>query len=746
MKIGKKLLLSHLAIAIIPVILLGMILAILSARQFNNLDEVAHEQGVEVIIKSATDEIKKQVEFALQANTQLKGKSVEDYFSAMESRIHIAKDNPFVAESLLKLDEAFMANGGSINSDEWRIAAKQIDPVYTDMTKDNHWYDVFLINLQGSIVYTQAKESDLGLSLKKEPLYSSSIGKTFRMLQENPEMEISLADFSPYAPSNGDQAAFMMSRLKDDRGAVLGYFAFQINPADVDVIVQQRAGLGRTGETFLVGMGVAGKTSLRSNLVTKSGSISQSWQNPVADKAIGGASGVEIIAGTTGKQELVAYAPLSLPGLKWCILTSIELDEAFQTSNQMKELAGAIGQKIEDSRKEAITQTTEVTGGLIVAVFVIGGLMAFLIAQGLTAPILAVRDTLLAIARGDLASSITYVSTNELGEMADACREMIDSNRMIAKSVTCMSDGDWTAEVSLRSDKDELGKALVSMIDQMNQALDGIRRASDEVDAGSAQISDASQSLSQGAAESASSLEEITSSMTEIGSQTKANAENASQASVLATQTRKVAESGNGKMTELMGAMLEIQNSSKQIAKIIKVIDDIAFQTNLLALNAAVEAARAGRHGKGFAVVADEVRNLASRSAKAARETSEMIEGSIGKVNSGTQIALITEKALQEIVASSVQVADLVGEIAAASNEQSQGILEIGQGLEQIDKVTQQNTANAEETAAAAEELSSQAREMNSLLTVFRLRGMSTAASDQQNRGPSRPRQNHAKL
>ncbi len=265
--------------------------------------------------------------------------------------------------------------------------------------------------------------------------------------------------------------------------------------------------------------------------------------------------------------------------------------------------------------------------------------------------------------------------------------------------------------------------ALNHTLDSFNQVLSDIHRAAGQVASASRQVSDGSQNLSQGATEQAATLEELTASMMEVAAQTRENATRANQANELSEMTRTNALLGNEQMQEMLGAMTEIDRSASGIAKIIKVIDEIAFQTNILALNAAIEAARAGQYGKGFAVVAEEVRNLAARSAQAAQETTALIESSLKKVGDGAKIANETAAALSTIVDDIKQAANLVGEIAGASNEQATAIAQVNQGITQVSQVTQTTTATAEESAASSQELSSQAEVLRGLVGRFRLKG-----------------------
>ena len=248
-----------------------------------------------------------------------------------------------------------------------------------------------------------------------------------------------------------------------------------------------------------------------------------------------------------------------------------------------------------------------------------------------------------------------------------------------------------------------------------------------QVASASAEVASASQSLAEGASEQAASLEETASSLEEMSSMTRQNADHAQQANTFAGEARQAADTGVESMVRMSTAIKTIHTSSNETAKIIKVIDEIAFQTNLLALNAAVEAARAGEAGKGFAVVAEEVRNLAMRSAEAAKNTSEMISESVQNASAGVGIATEVGNALESIVQSVAKTSDLVAEIAAASQEQAQGVDEASSAVAQIDVVTQSNAANAEESASAATEMRNQAEEMN--LVVQDLHGLINGSS-----------------
>ena len=262
--------------------------------------------------------------------------------------------------------------------------------------------------------------------------------------------------------------------------------------------------------------------------------------------------------------------------------------------------------------------------------------------------------------------------------------------------------------------------ALFRIRSTLTKTMGEIAHASSQVLTESEQISTISQGMAQGATEQAASVEELSATMQSISEKIQQNAENAKAASALSQETGNDVQQGNQHMQELISAMGEIENTSKEISKVIKIIDDIAFQTNILALNAAVEAARAGSAGKGFAVVADEVRNLAAKSAEAVKNTSTLIENTIQAITNGTAITTQTAQALEEVVEKTCAVEAMVVQMAAASEEQAYSMTQLMEGMGQISAVVQNNSATAEESAATSEELASQAAMLNNLVEHFK--------------------------
>lgn len=348
--------------------------------------------------------------------------------------------------------------------------------------------------------------------------------------------------------------------------------------------------------------------------------------------------------------------------------------------------------------------------------------------DAIVSPINEVALVMEGISQGNLDVMVRSQYKGDYDNLAGSINRTIEGLRNMIGEISGVlekiSEGNLDIEPlqDYAGDFGHISESINMIIAALNELIGDISKASEQVAAGSKQVSEGSMHLSQGATEQASSIEELSSGMSEMSSRIKMNAANAAQANQIALEAKENAVKGNMRMKDMLKSMEDINEASGNISKIIKVIDDIAFQTNILALNAAVEAARAGQHGKGFAVVAEEVRNLAARSADAASETTEFIEATVKKVDMGTKIANETAASLLSIVESSARVAELVEEIADASNQQAGGISQINIGIDQVSQVVQTNSATAEESAAASEELMAQAQMLNDNVSRFQLR------------------------
>ncbi len=361
----------------------------------------------------------------------------------------------------------------------------------------------------------------------------------------------------------------------------------------------------------------------------------------------------------------------------------------------------------------------------IVAAYIVGKNTATNIAN----PIIFCAERLKMLSDGDLHTQIERTDReDEIGLLLKSLNRTVKGMNLIvtdmAFHMSAIAEGDFSKnmDIEYNGDLNSIAVSMKKISNFLNVIVRQVNESAEQVSSGADQVAGGAQALSQGATEQASAVEELSATLGDISEQINNNAIFANKANEASVESSQQVLNGNKYMKEMNEAMLNINNSSTEIAKIIKVIDSIAFQTNILALNAAVEAARAGEAGKGFAVVADEVRNLAIRSAEAAKNTTALIENSITAVDRGAKISKETEKALDLAVEKAVETANMIEKISIASTQQAEAVTQVLTGMEQISSIVQTNSATSEESAAASEELSAQAQTLKELIDGIKLR------------------------
>lgn len=569
----------------------------------------------------------------------IKKKQIEEYFEKIRLDISALSEDPTICSAIKEMKRAFQEIGtekahelyvtknpfhkekridflSATDGSEYSSTHAMFHPYFKGLLEKRGYYDIFLIDSEtGNIIYTAYKEPDFGSNLTNGPYTNTNLARLYKEVTNSESHNVAiLADFEPYAPSDFAPASFIAAPISDGFNKI-GVLALQIPIDQINNVMMGRAGLGETGETYLVGSDKFMRSDSRFS--NKRTLLVNKIETEAVTDALANKSDCKIIKDYRGSEVLSAYAPLDIKDLKWSIIAEIDKKEAFRAAISLKKWNFIIG--------------------IATVLFVVG---------------------------------LGWIVLKITGKISGLFKRL----------------------------------------------LADLTEGSSQVASAAGQISESSQSLADGSAQQAASIEETSSAMEEISSMVNQNADNAKEAASLANLCNTSAEQSDQAMGMLNTAINEISGSSKQIANIIKVIDEIAFQTNLLALNAAVEAARAGEHGKGFAVVAEEVRNLAQRSASAAKDTTQLIEDSGKKVDVGVDLTKKVEASLKEIVKNVRKVTNLVNEIANASQEQSEGVGQVGKAISQMDQVIQQNAANAEETASASEELSAQAQSLLSLV------------------------------
>jgi len=635
--IQLKLMVWFLAVSVIPV----LIIAIVSYRTSSSaLETDAYEK------LGAVEEIKKN--------------QIENYFAERKGNLQVltATDDVKIAFDKFK---AYHDTGGAtpdsplnIKTDEYRKIYNEVDPFFRKYLESYGYYDIFFIcKSHGHVMYTVEKESDLGQNLATGQLRDSGLAKLWKAVLR--DREITYVDYQHYAPSN-EAAMFVGAPVFDKNGRMYAVIALQVSTKQISAIMNERAGLGETGETYLVGSDNLMRSESR---FEKDSILKKKVDTAATREALAGRSGERIIKDYRGIPVLSAYSPLKIGNIHWAIISEIDMAEAFRPVTVLKVWIIALTLVV-----------------ILIVVFV-----SLIVSRGIAMPIKEIASVSRSIAEGDLTGSITVKSNDEVGLLADSFRAMI---------------------VNLRN------------------LLAKIQDAISEITSSGSEILSAAQQQAAGAREQSSAVAETTSSAKELSATSEQVGESikrVSQAAAHALQGMTKIKDSIGKTGQLITSLGE---RSQKIGKITGLIDDVADQTNLLAVNASIEAARAGEQGKGFTVVADEIRKLSDSTAKSTKDITGLVELIQHEMSNSIMAMESSVKSVDEEAKLAQQTAERAKEIAMSANQQISGSKQIAEAMANVDDAMKQIASGAQQSQAAVKQLNKLGDELKDLAGKFK--------------------------